>query len=89
MHTRMMCLSIDNGFKFYPNEEKVMSISREVATNTVLATENASAALVDLITAMRKLSSVGFSQQREEITMQIGRLQVLADLIRNEHKEGR
>ena len=39
-----------------------MSISREVATETILVTENASAALVTLITAMRKLSSSGFSQ---------------------------
>ena len=66
-----------------------MSISREVATDTVLAAENASASLVALITSMRKLSSIGFSKERDQITLQIGRLQVMADHIRTEHKEGR
>lgn len=66
-----------------------MSISREVATETILVTENASAALVTLITAMRKLSSSGFSQEREQIVLQIGRLEVLAARIRADHTNGR
>lgn len=46
--------------------------------------KQASACLVGTINYMRKLSSNGYSTEREQITVMIGRLQILADRIGDE-----
>ncbi len=44
----------------------------------------ASDCLVEVIQLMRKLSSASYSTERDQIILQVGRLQILSDRINNE-----
>ncbi len=59
----------------------------ENLNHTIKAIENASTWLVNSIDAMQRLSEHKYTKERNEITLQIGRLQVLADKIGKENQE--
>ena len=54
---------------------------------TLKAINIASECLVQIISTMQKLSAHGYSKERDEITLQIGRLQVLHDRVGEEVPE--
>lgn len=58
--------------------------SPEQITNVLNAIKLSSECLVQAISTMQKLSAHGYSKERDEITLQIGRLQVLHDRVSDE-----
>ena len=61
--------------------------SPEQITNALNAINLSSDCLVAVISTMQKLSAHGYSIERDQITLQIGRLQVLHDRVNEEVPE--